>query len=110
MIRSQQIPDSPDFVHWPRHKIQFLETMACQQFKKDDSDVKSYVVVTEDVYSMNKDYTCKICHERLSMKYDVDEEEWVYTGCKIHAGLSFHFPYCYQHVISTRHLTNKCLT
>lgn len=50
-------------------------------WKKEEEEpepIPKYVIATEE---NSVDGKCFLCKERLDLKYDQDEEEWIYPGC-----------------------------
>lgn len=51
----------------------------CKEEEEEKTEsIPKYVIATEE---NSVDGTCFLCKERLDLKYDQDEEEWIYPGC-----------------------------
>lgn len=64
--------DFPSFNDWPMYKISYLLHMAYAS-----KDLDTFTIVTDNVESVN-DGRCFVCKDRFELKYDIEEEEWLY--------------------------------
>lgn len=53
-----------------------------EEDKEEEVVVPKYVIATEE-NEKRSDGKCLLCKERLELKFDQDEEDWIYMGCII---------------------------
>ena len=87
------ITSFPDFEEWPTHKLYFLNHMSLKQEERNHT-----LIVTEEIQDLYS--KCPLCSERFHMKYDCDEEEWIYTDCELWKNIPYHYPLCWEYAKS----------
>ncbi|ACH46776.1 unknown [Feldmannia species virus] len=87
----------PRFGGWPKHKLDFLETMSSRQAPVLRE--MPYVPITEEVEELNPSFKCSACQQKLRMDYSQKEECWVFRSSVRHADLVLHHPVCYNVIV-----------